>query len=34
MIELRNISKSFNDQRVLKGVNASFDKGKGELCYW
>ena len=28
MIELRNISKSFNDQRVLKGVNASFDKGK------
>ena len=28
MIELRDISKSFNDQRVLKGVNASFDKGK------
>ena len=28
MIELRNISKSFNDQMVLKGVNASFDKGK------
>ena len=28
MIEPRNISKSFNDQRVLKDVNARFDKGK------
>ncbi len=28
MVELRNISKSFNDQRVLKEVNASFEKGK------
>ena len=28
MIELRNISKSFNDQRVLNGVTANFAKGK------
>lgn len=28
MIELKNIRKSFNDQNVLKGINAKFEKGK------
>ena len=28
MIELRNISKSFGDQNVLRGVSAQFQKGK------
>ena len=31
MIELKNISKSFGDNHVLKGVSALFDKGKTNL---
>ncbi len=31
MIELKNIKKSFNGVEVLKGINASFEKGKTNL---
>jgi phospholipid/cholesterol/gamma-HCH transport system ATP-binding protein len=31
MIEIRNISKSFGDRKVLKGISGSFDKGKPNL---
>lgn len=31
MIELQNIHKSFNDKPVLKGVSATFEKGKTNL---
>jgi len=31
MIEVKNVSKSFNDRPVLKGVNGTFIKGKPNL---
>lgn len=31
MIEVKNISKSFGDQKVLKDISTSFDKGKTNL---
>ena len=31
MIKIKNISKSFNDKAVLKGISGEFDKGKTNL---
>jgi phospholipid/cholesterol/gamma-HCH transport system ATP-binding protein len=31
MIEVNNISKSFNDKKVIKNISGSFDKGKPNL---
>ena len=28
MIEIKNITKSFNDKKVLHGINGKFEKGK------
>ena len=31
MIEIKNITKSFNDKKVLHGINGKFEKGKTNL---
>ena len=31
MIEIKNINKSFNDKKVLHGINGKFEKGKTKL---
>tara|TARA_Y100000739_G_C20579250_1_gene451971 strand:+ start:468 stop:1211 length:744 start_codon:yes stop_codon:yes gene_type:complete len=31
MIEIKNINKSFNDKKVLHGINGKFEKGKTNL---
>src|SRR3712207_6783096 len=31
MIEVRNLTKSFDDKTVLKGINATFETGKTNL---
>ncbi|MDG1759434.1 MAG: ABC transporter ATP-binding protein, partial [Flavobacteriaceae bacterium] len=31
MIEVENIHKSFGDNKVLKGISTSFEKGKTSL---
>src|SRR5688572_30182214 len=31
MIEIRNISKSFSDRQVLKGISGTFQKGEPNL---
>ena len=31
MIEVKNIEKSFGDQKILKGISANFEAGKTNL---
>lgn len=31
MIEIKNLTKGFNDEPVLKGINATFEKGKTNM---
>ena len=34
MIEVKNLNKSFEEIKVLKGISTTFDKGKTNLNQW